>query len=72
MHKSGSEGRVHSHGDGETRAGRAWRAWRVTPQMESTVQGLVKKHLFRHFIRSFGVSEHGAHADFRDLTLRRT
>ena len=27
MHISGSEGRVHSHGDGETRVGRAWRAY---------------------------------------------
>ena len=75
MHISGSEGRVHSHMMAKNRRGARGAhttTWRVTPQMVSTVQGSVRKLPFRHFIRSFGVSEHGAPADFRDLTLRRT
>ena len=75
MHISGSEGRVHSHIMAKNRRGARGAhttTWRVTPQMESTVQGIVRELPFRHFIRSFGVSEHGAPADFRDLTLRRT
>ena len=65
MHISGSEGRAHSHMMAKNRRGAHTTTWRVTPQMVSTVQSSVRKLPFRHFIRSFGVSEHGAPADFR-------